>query len=177
MSIDAPAVGERIVYTFAADVAEQLNKSYPLTLDADESTNAAAASASDVTGLTFPVLTGKSYEISLRLDYSCANTNQGIGIGIRHPGGTAHGLFRATGPSGFATETLERLFENAAATDELTTYATVGSGGSHYVVEATVFYACTADGTFAIRKARNGTPGSTGVTLYKGSRAIVTVTG
>ncbi len=175
MSIDAVAVGDRIVYTWGLAVSAQLNKSYPLTVDANESTN--STSPSDVTGLTFTVENGSSYQIDLKVSYSCSATNQGIGIGVRHPGGDADGVFRVFGVSAAATEAIERLREQSANTDELTTAATVSSAGAPLVMEATIFYTCTADGTFAIRKARNGTSGSTGLTIIKGSRAIVTTTG
>lgn len=177
MTVTVPIAGDRIVYGWGASVAGQLNKSFPLTLDADESTNSGAGSASNITGLTFPVVNGSSYRIEGAVEYSCANTNQGIGIGFRHPGGSAIGLFRATGPAGIEAETLDRIIEQSADTDEMTDFATVISGGALYMVELRVFYHCTADGTFAFRKQRNGTSGSTGLTLYAGSGVTVTVTG
>jgi hypothetical protein len=171
--IDVPALGERIVYSWPVSVAERLNRSYILEVAADESTNSGSGSASDVTGLTFPVVNGESYRIEGVLDYSCSATNQGIGFGMRHPGGTSHGIFRVYGVSAAATSATERLIETVANTDEMTTAATVSNAGSHFVLEFLVFYACTADGTFAFRKQRNGTSGSTGVTIYKASGATV----
>jgi hypothetical protein len=171
--IDVPALGERIVYTWPASVAERLNRQYILALASDESTNAAVGSATDVTGLTFPVENGVSYRIEGVLDYSCSATNQGIAFGMRHPGGTSHGIFRVYGVSAAATSATERLIETVANTDEFTTAATVSNAGSHFILEFLVFYACTADGTFAFRKARNGTSGSTGLTIYAGSGATV----
>jgi hypothetical protein len=169
--VDVPALGERITYDWGVDVATRINRSYLIELAADESTN--SATPVDVTGLAFPVVNGESYRIDGFLDYSCSATNQGIGFGMQHPGGTAHGIFRVYGVTAAATSATERLIETSAATDEMTTAATVSNAGSHFILEFRLFYACTADGTFKFRKQRNGTSGSTGVTIYKASGATV----
>ncbi len=171
--LDLPVIGERITTDHSDAIFGRLNRSLPLIVAADESTNSGSGSASDVTGMTFAVENGTAYRIEGQVWYSCSATNQGIGFGFQHPGGDAIGLFRVTGPSGTTTETIERIREQSATTDEMLTAATVGSGGTIYVVEFSVVYTCTADGTFKFRKQRNGTSGSTGVTIYAGSGALV----
>lgn len=171
--IETPTLGQRITYDWPVAVAERLNRTQYLYVPADESTNAAVGSAVDVTGMSFAVEAGVSYRIEGSIDYSCSATNQGIAFGIQHPGGLAHGIFRVFGVTAAATEAIERLIETVATTDEFTTAATVSNAGSHFVLGFTVFYDCTNSGTFKFRKARNGTSGSTGVTIYQGSGATV----
>jgi hypothetical protein len=176
LSVDTPVVGERITYDWAVDVATDVNaltaRMAPdliTRLSADESTN--TSTVSTVSGFTYTsVPSGRTLTVTGYIDYSCANTNQGLGLGFRHGGGTAHGIVRILGVSGGATESIERLATNTANTDEMTTAATVSTGGAHFVCEFTFFYTSnTASGSFTVRKRLNGTPGSTGLTIYQGS--------
>jgi hypothetical protein len=176
MTVDTPVVGERITYDWAVDVATDVNaltaRMTPDVLDIladDESTNTSTVSSiSGFTHVSQPV--GRTLCVTGRIDYSCANTNQGLGLGFRHGGGTAHGIVRIFGVTAGATEAIERLATNTANTDEMTTAATVSTGGGHFVCEFTFFYTSnTASGSFTVRKRLNGTPGSTGLTIYQGS--------
>jgi hypothetical protein len=170
MTVDTPVVGERITYDWAVDVATDVNaltaRMTPDVLDIladDESTNTSTVSSiSGFTHVSQPV--GRTLCVTGRIDYSCANTNQGLGLG------TAHGIVRIFGVTAGATEAIERLATNTANTDEMTTAATVSTGGGHFVCEFTFFYTSnTASGSFTVRKRLNGTPGSTGLTIYQGS--------
>jgi hypothetical protein len=176
LSVDTPVVGERITYDWAVDVATDVNaltaRMAPDVLDrlsSDESIN--TSTVANISGWAHVAQpSGRTLCITGRVDYSCANTNQGLGIGFRHGGGTAHGIVRIFGVSGGATEAIERLATNTANTDEMTTSATVSTGGAHFVCEFTFFYTSnTASGSINVRKRLNGTPGSTGLTIYQGS--------
>lgn len=172
--IDDTPAGTPIFDTWGQAVADVLNdqqKLLALMTAGDLSTN--SSSPSDITGLSFPVVSGRVYVIRLQLLYQCAQTNQGPGIGFQHPGGNATGVFRVFGASSAAVEAIERIQETVAATDELTTAASVNSAGASYHLEATIRYNCTADGTFLMRRARNGTSGSTGLTILAGASALV----
>ncbi len=175
MSVDPPALGERITYDWGVSVSEAIDDIQARTgpdllrrMTANESTN--TSTPSSITGLTVPNITsGMFIRVHGAIDYSCANTNQGLGVGFQHPGGTAHGIFRIFGVTAAATEAIERLQETSANTDNLTSAATVSNGGSHLICEFTIFYLATASGTLVMRKRLNGTPGSTGLTIYQGS--------
>lgn len=146
------------------DVVNELQKLQMAMMTADESTN--SSSPSDVTGLSFPVVAGRLYVFRIVGGYSVAQTNQGLGFGFRHPGGAAYMVGRIFGPTNSSTEAIERLYQSSANTDIMTAQASANAAGATpYHFEATVMYTCTADGTFQFRKQRNGTSGSTGVTL------------
>jgi hypothetical protein len=175
MTVDAPIVGERVTYDWAVAVADAINDlASRMAPDAlkrlatDESTNVATVSSIsgwEVTGQ--PI--GRSLAITGRVDYSCANTNQGLGIGFRHPGGVGHGIFRTFGVTAGDVEAIDRLSTNTANNDEMTSRATVSTGGGRFICEFTLFVTLTTGGTVTIRKRLNGTPGSTGLTIYQGS--------
>jgi len=167
MAIEVVSAGDELLAAWGEEVADALNELQKLSMammTADESTN--SATPSDITGLSFPVVNGRAYVFRIVGGYSVAQTNQGLGFGFRHPGGTAVMVCRIFGPTNASVETIERIIETVANTDELTTQASSNAAGtSPYHVEATVHYTCSADGTFQFRKARNGTSGSTGLTL------------
>lgn len=176
MSVDVPALGERITYDWGVAIADAVNANTarlsPDVLDrlaSDQSTNTATVSSiSGWAHVSQP--SGRTLAMTGRIAYSCANTNQGLGLGFRHGGGTAHGIVRTFGVSAAATENIERLFTSSADTDEMTAGATVSFAGALYVCEFTFFYVSnTASGSFTVRNRLNGTPGSTGVTIYQGS--------
>jgi hypothetical protein len=175
MSVDAPVAGERITYDWGVDVSTSIANLEARTspdllrrMSADESTN--TATISSLTGLTIDsMIAGRTARITGQINYSCANTNQGLGIGFRHPGGNANGIFRIFGVTSGNVEAIERLSTLSASTDEMTTAATVSTGGGYFICEFTIFYHATASGTFTMRKRLNGTPGSTGLTIYQGS--------
>lgn len=175
MSVDTPALGERITYDWGVDVATDVNalssRLSPDTLDrlaTSESTN--TSTVSSISGWQYtsqPI--GRSLTITGHVDYSCANTNQGLGIGFRMPGGVMHGIVRIFGVTSGSVESIERLSTLAADTDEMTTAATVSTGGGRFVCEFTFFATLDTAGTVTIRKRLNGTPGSTGLTIHQGS--------
>lgn len=176
MSVDTPALGERITYDWAADVATDVNaltaRMAPDALDLladDESTN--TSTVSNIAGFAHVAQpSGRSLCMTGRIAYSCANTNQGLGLGFRHSGGPAHGIVRIFGVSGPGAESIERLIQSTASTDEMTVAATVAAGGTRYLCEFTFFFTATSgSATFNVRKRLNGTPGSTGLTIYQGS--------
>lgn len=175
MTVDAPVVGERITYDWAVSVADDVNAltsrmAYDVIdrLPTSESTN--TSTVSSITGWEYtaqPV--GRTLAIEGRVDYSCANTNQGLGIGLRMPGGVAHGIYRIFGVTSGTVEAIERLSTTTANTDEMTTAATVSTGGGRFICEFTLFVTLDTSGTVTLRKRLNGTPGSTGLTIYQGS--------
>lgn len=169
--IDVPVLGERIVYTWADDVAARLNRETLLELVADEATN--SATVSTITGLEFPVENGKTYRWSMAFWYECDTTSQGAGVGFRHPGGVGFSTCRVFGVTGGATEGIERILTSVANTDTMTTGATVSTADALFSIEWQGFYECTADGTFSFRKKLNGTPSGFGFRLFAGSGGVV----
>lgn len=163
MTIPVPVVGERVVYTWGASVADQLNRMILLVKTSDQSSN--STTLADITDLTFPVVNGTTYTGSLRLSYAVSATNQGCQIGITCPTGTV--LVQVTTYGAGPDETHMR------ASGDVTTVATA-TGTTPLGVKVDIMrYDCTADGTFAIRFRRGGTSGSTGVTIHKGSGGVI----
>lgn len=163
MTVSVPIVGERIVASWPASVAAQLNRMILLVKTSDQSSN--SATLADITDLTFPVVNGTTYTGTLRLSYAVSATNQGCQIGITCPAGTV--LVQVTTYGAGPDETHMR------ASGDVTAVATA-TGTTPLGVEVKIMrYDCTADGTFAIRFRRGGTSGSTGVTIHKGSGGII----
>lgn len=169
--IDVPALGERGVYTWGADVANRLNRELLVELAADEATN--SATVATITGLEFPVENGKVYRWDLTLWYECDTTSQGAGVGFRHPGGEAMSAVRTFGVTGGTTEGIERVLTSLAATDAMTAGATVSTADAMFQIEWRGRYECTADGTFLFRKKLNGTPSGFGFRLFAGSGGVI----
>lgn len=178
MSVDVPTMGQRVTYDWGVAVADAINDlqaelspEATLRLASDESTN--SATPSSISGFTIAsglMPSGRTAAITGRIHYSCSATNQGLGIGFQHGGGTADGIFRIFGVTAGNVEAIERLATNTALNDEMSAAATVSTGGGLFICEFTVFYTSdTATGFITLRKRRNGTSGSTGVTIYQGS--------
>lgn len=160
--------GDDILASWAADVAEALNEIQKLRLfmlASNEATNAGSGSAVDITGAGFPVVAGRKYIFHVVGQYQVSATNQGPGLGCRHPGGTVIQVWRIFGATSASAEVIERITTSSANTDSMTAAASANAGATTYHFEATIAYVCTADGTLQFRKQRNGTSGSTGVTL------------
>lgn len=162
--VTVPSAGDPATIAWAQSVANHANHLIPLYMSADVSKT--GSSFSDVTGLTFAVTNGKSYNIQLVGSYTVGGTSTGLSLGFSSPGGTSRihsTIFSSAYDSSAWTEWL-------SSTDTATGTSTTHTTAVHqFRLYGT--YACTASGTFAIRYNRNGT--STTVTIYAGSGGLV----
>jgi hypothetical protein len=123
---------------------------------------------SDITDLTFPVASGKSYTVIgvLRWSHSTNGAGDGPGFGYNHPGGTTSFLFEYTG-NGSATG----IFRDYQAVVDSGVVSQNDTAGSTRLCIIHGVYKATASGTFAMRMKRfsAGT-----LTLVAGSSLFVT---
>jgi hypothetical protein len=123
---------------------------------------------SDLSGMTFSVVAGKSYVIQLFLVFAAAGTSTGIVIGFNHPGGTARAYAEYHGQATAATHVDEWV---NGGVDSGTGIASVNASGTFYGIEYSIWYQCDTNGTFAIRRRRAGS--SATVAVYAGSGGTV----
>lgn len=168
MTIPVPSIGERIVHTWGEAVATQLNRMIPLAKAADQSTDE-GTSWTDVAGLSFPVVSGRTYGGSIRIRYSVSATNQGLQMRISCPTGNVLVHVATYGQGAPNSATISRLAASGAATSMS---ATDGTSARACYVDV-LAYDCGADGTFALQFRRGGTSGSTGATIHKGSNGLI----
>lgn len=171
MSVSIPAAGDPITYSWGAGVAAVVNSIIVVDCPADYSTN--SATASTVTGMTFPVVSGKRYVGRLLLRTSVNATNQGIQLGMDGPAATAYMLFVLQYGNGATTTPLVSRMGSLGVTSSLAATATTNIILAHI----DFVYIPSADGTMNVVVNRGGTSGSPGVTVYQGSGGLVTVSG
>ena len=164
MAIIVPVVGDPIDVSHGISVANELNDIGTLQvkqLAADVSKT--GTSFSDITGLSFAVVSGREYAWEAYLFYEAANVNTGLSVSHNHGGGDSKQLILIYGAAAGNTSTTSYN----SGTDTNTGTSTVASSGAIYMVVVTGYYFCTSTGTFAMRYQRNGT--SATVTIKKGS--------
>lgn len=169
MVITVPAAGDPVTATWGASVANQLNTQFPIVVTADVAMT--SSSMADITGLSFPVVTGAVYVLDLHLFYTVGGTNTGIVIGYTAPG-TNDGRL------------LVQIFGNASATgtttdwvtteDDTSLGTTTTDSTSTRLIRVHGRLAAAGNGTFQLRYARRGT--STTVTVLEGSGGTVIYT-
>ena len=139
-----------------------------LRTTANQTINAGAGVFTDITGLTFPVVSGTDYAFEFYITFQSAATTTGWKAGVNCPAGTldfwAGSDVIANGAAGVATHT-ER--HNTVRDDMTLLTATITQ-----VVDLNVRikgrYLCTANGTFAARFA-NELAANTQIVVQKGS--------
>jgi hypothetical protein len=165
--VTVPSAGDPIITSWGQAVANHANHMIPLYMSADATTTSTLFGT--ITDLTFSVTNGKEYTIPLTLFYTVGGTNTGLDIGYALSGG-------ATGTCRFYV----KYAGNASATgvtndwvdtEDTATGPTSTDSTAMRIIWADGIYRCTADGTFSMRFARNGT--STTVTIYAGSGGVV----
>lgn len=150
MAIPVPVPGEPILDTWGAAVATELNQLIPLTTTSDL-TMENGDGLVDVPGLTFPVVSGRTYTGHVVGWSSVEHTNNQVQWAVNHPGGDVGCYFRAA-TSGPVTEQLLRR----EAVDDETAFDAAGTADSIRQCVMTFRYVCDTDGTFAIRALVDG---------------------
>lgn len=128
----------------------------------------AATTYSDITDLTFPVVSGKNYTVLgvLKWSHSTAGAGDGPGFSYNHPGGSTGFLFQYTGNA--SSTGIFRDWQNG--TDSASVSQNDSAGASRIcIIHGT--YQASGSGTFAMRLKRfsAGT-----LTVYAGSSLFVT---
>lgn len=171
---DTPA-GTPPEASWGQDVTDVLNaqqRVQDIMLSADVTSN--SGTESDIAEFVWPVVNGRQYVFRVDGTYEAANTAQGLGIGLRHPGGFAVAMWRVFGVTSSTVEDITRNAIGSAASDGMTSGATVSSAASKLAFSGTIVYDCTADGNIQFRKRRNGAnTTSPGVTIHKGASMLV----
>jgi hypothetical protein len=165
--VTVPAAGDPIVTSWGQAVANHANHFIPLYMSADVSKT--GNTYSDITGLSFAVVSGKEYLLDLNLWYDVAGTSTGLSVAYdlsNSATGTVRAIVQIFGNASATAATSEELSAEDTATGTSSTDAT-----TIRLIRWTGLYRCTADGTFALRYKRNGT--STTVTIYAGSGGTV----
>lgn len=139
-----------------------------LRTTADQTINAGAGTFTDITGLTFPVVSGVDYAFHFYITFQSAAAATGWAAGVDCPAGTldfwAQSDIIANGAAGVATHT-ER--HNTVRNDMTLLTATV-TAAVDLAVRIEGRYKCTANGTFAARFA-NELAANTQLVVQKGS--------
>ena len=135
---------------------------------ADQTINAGAGVFTDVTGLTFPVVSGVDYAFHFYVTFQSAATATGWKCGVNCPTGAldfwAQSDVIANGAAGVATHT-ER---HNTVRDDMTLLTATITANVDLAVRIEGRYKCTANGTFAVRFA-NELAANTHVVVQKGS--------
>jgi hypothetical protein len=131
-----------------------------------DSVHATAATFADVTGLTYPVLTGKHYNFECHLYHISNATTTGAQFGINGPSMTALLLSTIDTVTGSVTASAH----SAGSVSALNTAATAQTTGSAAITMAILsgWINPSADGTFAIR-ATSEVSVAAGLTVKAGS--------
>ncbi len=162
--VTVPAAGDAVDASWGQAVANHANHLIPVYMTADVSKT--GNSFSNITGLTFDVVNGKSYAFDLVLWYDVGGTSTGLAIAVNHPGGHVRMRSVIGGNASATGTTSEWILSTDTATGTTTTDAVARRD-----IRLTGNYTCTGDGTFAFRYQRQGT--STTVTIYAGSGGLV----
>jgi hypothetical protein len=135
---------------------------------ANQTINAGAATFTDITDLTFPVVSGTDYAFYFYITFQSASTSTGWKAGVNCPTGAldfwAKSDIIANGPAGVATHT-ER---HNTVRDDMTLLTTTIAQAVDLSIEIRGRYCCTQDGTFAARFA-NELASNTQIVVQKGS--------
>lgn len=130
--------------------------------------NAGAGVFTDITGLTFPVVSGTDYAFFFYITFQSAATTTGWKAGVNCPAGPldfwAQSDVIANGAAGVATHT-ER---HNTVRDDMTLLTATVTQAVDLSVRIEGRYVCTADGTFAARFA-NELANNTHLVVQKGS--------
>jgi hypothetical protein len=165
MAITPPSAGDPIDATWGAAVANQLNTSMSPTKASDQTRD--STDFVDITDLTFPVVNGTAYTAIVVITWAHANASGGPVFSFNHPGGTCRMLIEHTGETSSTSSTKEWITTNDGGSG----VATVDTINVARMSIGYIRYSCTADGTFAMRFARN----TTGVlTVQAGASLFVT---
>ncbi len=139
-----------------------------LKTTADQTINGGAATFVDITGLTFPVVSGTDYAFHFYITFQSAATATGWKAGVNCPAGTldfwAQSEIIANGAAGVATHT-ER---HNTVRDDMTLLTTTVTQAVDLAIRIEGRYKCTANGTFAARFA-NELAANTDIVVQKGS--------
>ena len=135
---------------------------------ADQTINAGAGVFTDITGLTFAVVSGVDYAFHFYITFQSAATTTGWKAGVNCPTGTldfwAESAIIANGAAGVATHT-ER---HNTVRDDMTLLTTTVTQAVDLAIRIEGRYKCTANGTFAARFA-NELASNTQIVVQKGS--------
>ena len=135
---------------------------------ANQTINAGAGVFTDVTGLTFPVVSGQVYAFYFYVVFQSAAGNTGHKCGVNCPTGTLsfHMVNQviANGPAGTATWT-ER---HNTVRDDMTLLTSTVTAAVDLICIIQGRYVCTANGTFAVRFA-NELASNTDIVVQAGS--------
>ena len=139
-----------------------------LRTTADQTINAGAGVFTDITGLTFPVVSGTDYAFEFYITFRSAATTTGWRAGVNCPAGTldfwAGSDVIANGAAGVATHT-ER---HNTVRDDMTLLTATITQAVDLNVRIKGRYLCTANGTFAARFA-NELAANVQIVVQKGS--------
>jgi hypothetical protein len=139
-----------------------------LRTTADQTINAGAGVFTDITDLTFSVVSGTDYAFEFYITFQSAATATGWKAGVNCPAGTldfwAGSDVIANGAAGVATHT-ER---HNTVRDDMTLLTTTVTQAVDLNVRIKGRYLCTANGTFAARFA-NELASNTNIVVQKGS--------
>ena len=139
-----------------------------LRTTSDQTINSGAGVFVDITGLTFPVVSGTDYAFEFYITFRSAATTTGWRAGVNCPAGTldfwAGSDVIANGAAGVATHT-ER---HNTVRDDMTLLTATITQNVDLNVRIKGRYLCTANGTFAARFA-NELASNTQIVVQKGS--------
>lgn len=135
---------------------------------ADQTINAGAAVFTDITGLTFSVVSGTDYAFHFYITFQSAAATTGWKAGVNCPAGAldfwAQSAVIANGAAGVATHT-ER---HNTVRDDMTLLTATITQAVDLAIRIEGRYKCTANGTFAARFA-NELAANTQLVVQKGS--------
>jgi hypothetical protein len=163
VSVTTPSAGTPVQTTWGAEVARMLTTLRPI-LHADITT--ASGSFGNMTGLSFPVVSGTSYTIIGSIQWENSSTSGGPVFSHSDPGGTVRLHMQYTGE----TSGTAYIAETDSSDDTGSGVATAQSADTRYLCFFTGFYQCTSSGTFQMRFKRN-TAGT--LTVRAGSSLMV----
>ena len=133
----------------------------------DQTINSGIGVYTDITGLTFPVVSGTDYAFKFHIAFRSAATTTGWKASVNHPGGTVDyrmwGQTIANAAAGAATHT-ER---HSITVDDMTLLIATVTAAADLCVSIEGRYKCTANGTFAARFANE--LANTDIVVQKGS--------
>jgi len=134
----------------------------------NQTINAGAATFTDITNLTFSVVTGTDYAFYFYIVFRSAATTTGWKASVNHPGGTVDHFSTiqtvANGAAGVATW----LQKHNVAVNDMTLLTATITAGVDLVCIIQGRYLCTSNGTFAARFA-NELAANTDIVVQKGS--------
>jgi hypothetical protein len=139
-----------------------------LRTTANQTINAGAAVFTDITGLTFTVVSGTDYAFKFYIVFQSAATTTGWKASVNHPGGTVDHFTTYQTVVNSATGATGWLQKHNTATDDMSLLTSTITAAVNLVCIIEGCYKCTANGTFAARFA-NELAANTDIVVQKGS--------